>query len=53
MTEQEVPIACAKCGASIDHCEFCGERGCEAPICYRCLVEAIGQAAAQPHGHGG
>ena len=53
MTEQEVAIACAKCGASIDQCEFCEEPGCGVPICYGCMVEALGQAVAHPHPHGG
>jgi hypothetical protein len=53
MTDQEVAIACVKCEASIDLCEFCEEPGCGAPICYRCLAEALGQAMAHPHPHGG
>jgi hypothetical protein len=53
MTEQEVAMACAKCEASIDRCEFCDEPGCGTPICYQCLAEALGQAVAHPHPHGG
>jgi hypothetical protein len=53
MTQQEVAMACAKCEASIDRCEFCEEPVCGTPICYQCMAEALGQAVAQPHPHGG
>jgi hypothetical protein len=53
MTEQQVGMTCAKCEASVDLCEFCEELGCGKPICYQCLAEALGQAIAHPHPHGG
>ena len=53
MTDQEVAMACATCESSIDRCEFCEETGCGVPICYGCMVEALGQAVAHPHPHGG
>jgi len=53
MSEQQVAMACAKCESSIDRCEFCEEPGCGTPICYQCLAEALRQAMAHPHQHGG
>jgi hypothetical protein len=48
-----VAMACATCESSIDRCEFCERSVCRSPICYHCLAEALGQAMAHPHAHGG
>jgi hypothetical protein len=53
MNERDAAIACATCTSSIDRCEFCEEPACRAPICHHCLAEALGQALAHPHPHGG
>ena len=53
MTEEGVAVGCAMCESSIERCEFCEELSCPAPICYHCLAEALGEAMAHPHPHGG
>jgi hypothetical protein len=53
MIEHDVAVACATCESSIEWCEFCEEPGCRTPICYHCLAEALRQAMAHPHLHGG
>ena len=46
-------MGCGQCGGAIDGCEFCGESECRCPLCYECVNTVLGQALAQPHGHGG
>ena len=53
MTKRDVAMACATCESSIDSCEFCERSVCRSPICHHCLTEALGQAMAHPHAHGG
>lgn len=53
MTERVVAMACVMCESSIDRCEFCEEFVCRSPMCHRCLAEALGQAMAHLHAHGG
>lgn len=45
--------ACCRCGANTEDCAFCEGQDCPNAICYECLNLALGQAFAQPHGHGG
>jgi hypothetical protein len=52
MTERDVAMTRATCESSIDRCEFCERSVCRS-ICYHCLAEALGQAMAHPHPHGG
>lgn len=49
----ETALACTTCDDPVECCAFCDEEECDRPICYGCLNEALGQAVAQPHGHGG
>ncbi|MGH2578789.1 MAG: hypothetical protein ACRDG9_13740 [Actinomycetota bacterium] len=53
MTQRDTAMACATCESSIDRCEFGEESVCRSPICYQCLAEALGQAMALLHAHGG
>ncbi len=50
---EEAGTKCTECGASIECCEFCDEVTCQAATCFECVNVALGQAVAQPHGHGG
>ncbi|HYV01254.1 MAG TPA: hypothetical protein VEM93_02790 [Actinomycetota bacterium] len=55
MNQQAEParLMCSRCDRDIDSCEFCDEPECPSAICGRCVDLALGQAIAQPHGHGG
>jgi hypothetical protein len=46
-------LTCSQCDRGIEWCEFCDEMNCPFALCYRCVNEALGQALAQPHPHGG
>jgi len=46
-------LRCSSCGCDVECCAFCDEVDCPSAACYRCVTEALGEAMAQPHAHGG
>ena len=49
----EAPVSdeerrCSACGDAIDLCEFCEEEDCPVPVCYECLIVALGESVPHP-----
>jgi hypothetical protein len=49
----EAAIVCLGCDREIEACAFCDSEGCGEAMCYRCVLEELGETASQPHEHGG
>jgi hypothetical protein len=47
------PSRCVDCDRDVELCFFCEREDCEHALCYRCVVQALGEFVPQPHGHGG
>lgn len=46
-------LACVECGRDIDVCAFCGEAGCEAALCYRCMRRLLYPPGPESYPHDG
>ena len=46
-------LRCHDCGGVLACCEFCDSEECQKPICYGCVIVALGESVPQPHSHGG